>query len=121
MKLTKTKIQELKQEHLKYNKSMRQSHRHDDQLSFEQYVNYCFGKPVIKANKEFKEYVSPQVMTRDLPHYPSLDTGTYSAYAKESPKYTGDLIVGIGTMHKSKAIPIMRDTDQAKDIARMRR
>ena len=36
-------------------------------------------------------------------------------------KYTGDLIVGIATMHKSNAVPVMKDTDQAKDIARMRR
>lgn len=120
MKLTKAKIQELKQEHLAYNKSMRQSHRHDEQLSFEQYVNYCFGKPVVKAKKEFKEYVLPQVMTRDLPQYPSLDTGTYSAYAKESPKYTGDLVIGISQTHKSNAVPVI-NKEQIVDIGHMRR
>ena len=120
MKLTKAKIKELKQEHLKYNKSMRQSHQHDEQLSFEQYVNYCFGKPVVKAKKEFKEYVSPQVMTRDLPQYPSLDTGTYSAYAKESPKYTGDLVIGISQTHKSNAVPVI-NKEQIVDIGHMRR
>ena len=41
--------------------------------------------------------------------------------AKESQKYTGDLIVGIGTMHKSNAVPIMRGTNEAKEIAAMRR
>jgi len=40
---------------------------------------------------------------------------------KESMKYTGDLIQGIATMHKSNAVPVMKGTDQAKDIARMRR
>lgn len=40
---------------------------------------------------------------------------------RESVKYTGDLIVGIGTMHKSNAVPIMRGTNEAKDIANMRR
>ena len=40
---------------------------------------------------------------------------------KESPKYTGDLIQGIATMHKSNAVPVMKGTEQAKDIARMRR
>lgn len=34
--------------------------------------------------------------------------------------YTGDKIIGIGTMHKSNAVPIFSD-EQAKDISRMRR
>jgi hypothetical protein len=41
--------------------------------------------------------------------------------AKERNVYSGDLIVGIGTMHKSNAVPIMRGTNEAKDIANMRR
>ena len=43
-----------------------------------------------------------------------------SGRKKESPKYTGTLIKGIATMHKSNAIPVIND-EQAKDIARMRR
>jgi hypothetical protein len=35
-------------------------------------------------------------------------------------KYTGDNIVGIGTMHKSNAVPIFSD-QEAKDISSMRR
>lgn len=53
--------------------------------------------------------------------YPSLDTGACSTQKVESQKYTGDLITGIATMHKSNAVPVMKGTDQAKDIARMRR
>jgi hypothetical protein len=34
--------------------------------------------------------------------------------------YTGNKIIGIGTMHKSNAVPIFSD-EQAKDISRMRR
>jgi hypothetical protein len=41
--------------------------------------------------------------------------------AKERNVYTGDLIVGIGTMHKSNAVPIMRGTNEAKEMAKMRR
>ena len=37
---------------------------------------------------------------------------------KEAMKYTGDSIVGIATMHKSNAVPVMKGTEQAKDIAR---
>ena len=40
---------------------------------------------------------------------------------KAAPKvYTGTKIKGIGTMHKSNAVPIFTD-DEAKDIANMRR
>jgi hypothetical protein len=54
-------------------------------------------------------------------HIPSLDTGhTGAVRAKEIPQYTGTKIIGIGTMHKSNAVPIFSD-EQAVDISRMRR
>lgn len=34
--------------------------------------------------------------------------------------YTGDMVIGIATMHKSNAVPIT-NVEHAKDIARMRR
>lgn len=74
--------------------------------------------------KEFVPYVPPKSYVRDTKEYPSLQTSDAipGACAKrESPKYTGDLIVGIATMHKSNAVPVMRDTDQAKEISQMRR
>lgn len=39
---------------------------------------------------------------------------------KREQKYTGDKIIGIGTMHKSNAVPVFDDS-QAKDLASMRR
>ena len=52
---------------------------------------------------------------------PSLDTGVKGAVTvKATPQYTGTKIRGIGTMHKSNAVPIFSDED-AVDIARMRR
>jgi hypothetical protein len=51
----------------------------------------------------------------------SLDTGhTGAVRTKEIPQYTGTKILGIGTMHKSNAVPIFSD-EQAVDISRMRR
>jgi hypothetical protein len=42
--------------------------------------------------------------------------------AKAANTYTGDEIMGIGTMHKSNAVPIRKDSkDAAKDLASMRR
>ena len=57
---------------------------------------------------------------RDTPNYPS-NAGTAGVAARvEPPRYTGTLVKGIGTMHKSNAVPII-DEEQMKDIARMRR
>lgn len=53
-------------------------------------------------------------------HIPSKDTGVAMAAAKDSPVYTGTAIKGIGTMHKSNAVPIFTD-EQAIEIASMRR
>ena len=39
---------------------------------------------------------------------------------KEPMKYTGTLVKGIATMHKSNAVPIISQ-EEATDIARMRR
>ena len=73
----------------------------------------------------------------------ALESGTYTGpkvepFRRETPKinslpftggpcvkapdkvYTGDKIKGIGTMHKSNAVPIFSD-EEAVDIAKMRR
>lgn len=69
-----------------------------------------------------KTYTPPVMLRRDTgPRIPSLDTGHKGAVTvKQTPKYTGDKIVGIGTMHKSNAVPIFSD-QEAKDISSMRR
>ena len=54
-------------------------------------------------------------------HIPSRDTGHSGALrTKEIPKYTGTKILGIGTMHKSNAVPIFSD-QEAREISSMRR
>jgi hypothetical protein len=53
-------------------------------------------------------------------HIPSLDTGLGTTAKKAAPVYTGTKIKGIGTMHKSNAVPIFSDTE-AKEISSMRR
>lgn len=51
---------------------------------------------------------------------PSRDTGGGSTARPADKIYTGTKIVGIGTLHKSNAVPIFSD-DEAVDIAHMRR
>ena len=36
-------------------------------------------------------------------------------------RYTGDELAGIGTLHKSNMVPIRKDSNDAHEIARMRR
>lgn len=57
---------------------------------------------------------------RETPKIPSLPFTGGACTKKENPVYTGSAIKGIGTMHKSNAIPIFSD-EQAVEIATMRR
>jgi hypothetical protein len=56
--------------------------------------------------------------TNDIPSKP--DTVLGAVTVKQTQQYTGDKILGIGTMHKSNAVPIFSN-DEAKDISKMRR
>ena len=56
--------------------------------------------------------------TQKIKSLPDTVKGAISS--KQIPKYTGDKIIGIGTMHKSNAVPIFSD-NEAKDISSMRR
>lgn len=58
---------------------------------------------------------------RETQRIASRDTGHSGAVrTKDIPKYTGTKILGIGTMHKSNAVPVFSD-EEAHDIATMRR
>ena len=58
---------------------------------------------------------------RETRHIESRDTGHSGAVrTKDIPQYTGTKILGIGTMHKSNAVPVFSD-DEAVAIATMRR
>lgn len=50
----------------------------------------------------------------------SLDTTMCYTEKRDSLKYTGTLVKGIATMHKSNAVPVINE-EQMKDISRMRR
>jgi len=57
---------------------------------------------------------------RETPLYASIDTGFVPCTKKSQNSYTGDKMKGIGTMHKSNAVPIFTD-NEAKEISSMRR
>lgn len=63
---------------------------------------------------------SPRVGADTARNIQSLETNLAYTDRKESMKYTGTLVKGIATMHKSNAVPVI-DEEQMKDISRMRR
>jgi hypothetical protein len=75
-------------------------------------------KRALKA-KPYVGNVNPRIA--ELRKIASVDSGHKGAVTiKQTPQYTGDKIIGIGTMHKSNAVPIFND-EAAKDISKMRR
>lgn len=123
-KLTQAQLEKLEVQWRQHNKNMRRKHLHDLQFSkFDDYLLYIRGEYKSKKQTvESKPFVPDYTYRRSTEEIPSLGNGI-GGYApkKESIKYTGDLIVGIATMHKSNAVPVMRGTEQAKEIASMRR
>ena len=57
---------------------------------------------------------------RETPHIASLPFTAGPCVKQPDKVYTGDKIKGIGTMHKSNAVPVFSD-EEAQDIAKMRR
>lgn len=73
------------------------------------------------TKREFGEYKFPDpVGYNDKEKHKSLNSGQYNTFKAEDKVYTGTLIKGIGTMHKSNAVPILSQ-EEAIDIATMRR
>ncbi len=87
------------------------------QAEWQELVDRTKPKPV-------KVKVSPvsvnKPVIRETPNYPSLDTGYYNTFRKSDKVYTGGNMKGIGTLHKSNAVPIFTD-EEARDQANMRR
>jgi hypothetical protein len=57
---------------------------------------------------------------RETPYIESRDTGWVPCVKHADQEYTGTKVKGIGTMHKSNAVPIFSD-EEAVDISKMRR
>ena len=86
--------------------------------------------PKFAGQRNHGKASQPLARTRVSPQYPpgrepqmipSREDTTGVVAARPAEKvYTGTKIKGIGTMHKSNAVPIFSD-DEAQDIAHMRR
>jgi len=122
-KVTKAKMQQWQSDHKAYN--ARNKRNHLPQVTFDEYLDLIHGR--VKLKKEFTPLKSvptlaQQRMQEHREKYPSLDTGKMTGECtKQEPKrYTGSLVKGVATMHKSNAVPVI-DEEHMKDISRMRR
>lgn len=107
------------------------------------YARIAKSKPKLRPKKEREEYqawlekhkVGAKKKTQFQPltyslvapagrestqHIPSLKTEMSPALAKDKKVYTGDKMLGIGTLHKSNAVPVFSQ-EEAQDMAKMRR
>ena len=76
-------------------------------------------KPVF--SKAYSNSKMPKiVIPRSTDHIKSLNTSQGIAAKIAAPVYTGTKVKGIGTMHKSNAVPIFSD-EEAVEISTMRR
>ena len=63
---------------------------------------------------------APEPYRRQTVEYSSAPDTTGVAPRLHTMYYTGTLVKGIGTMHKSNAVPVINE-EEMKDLARMRR
>ncbi len=107
----------------RYNKEMRRKNMFFMQFNnLEEYIDYLSGRIPSK-----KKVNSPKI-SNTISSYKrnfsdninSLDSRIGSTPKKESPKYSGDYIVGIATMHKSNLVPVGRE-DSPIHYSTMRR
>jgi hypothetical protein len=78
-------------------------------------------KTIVKPKQSLSDvYSLGKPACRETPKIPSLPFTGGPCALKPNPVYTGDKIKGIGTMHKSNAVPVFSD-EQAIEIATMRR
>jgi hypothetical protein len=120
-KLTKAKEQSWRDDFAIYNRELKR--QGVQRITWEQYMDMRLGKSnKAKSIKDKSAYVPNNTHPRyvDRVVHPSLGIVGGNTDKRESLKYTGTLVKGIATMHKSNAVPVI-DEEQMKDISRMRR
>jgi hypothetical protein len=117
-KRTKSNMNKWSEGHLEYNRSKSK----DNRVTLEDYIGIMHGKipqSQKSSGESFGEYKMSEPPRRG-PQIPSLSGTGHSCSKIEPQKYTGTLIKGISTMHKSNAIPVINKQEMI-DHAKMRR
>jgi hypothetical protein len=76
--------------------------------------------PYNAPKKTMADFMPKTPPGRETAPVTSVDTGWITCVKVQDKEYTGTKIKGIGTMHKSNAVPVFSD-QEAKDISTMRR
>lgn len=87
--------------------------------TMDEYVAYRQGKHNPKLGAAVPSPVTAKSFQRETPNYPSGNIIDVSLAIKPN-EYTGTLIKGIATMHKSNAVPVI-SKEAAEEISKMRR
>ena len=90
------------------------------QAEWQELVNRTKSHFSADKKTQTTHFSAPKPFVRETEYIPSKDTGYYNTFKKADLYYTGDKMKGIGTLHKSNAVPIFTD-EEAKDQANMRR
>jgi hypothetical protein len=118
IKFTKAQLSIYQQDLQDFNRRMKRQGRHAERLTLEQYIRQRHG--LTEQYQPKGDYRPSQRYVRQTRHIPSREDQGQVCARPERKVYTGTLVKGIATMHKSNAVPII-DQQQAEDIAKMRR
>ena len=77
-------------------------------------------RPNNSPKKTITDYMPRIPPGRETAPVNSVDTGWVTCVKVKDNTYTGTKVKGIGTMHKSNAVPVFSD-EEAHDISKMRR
>lgn len=89
-------------------------------IEFEKLTPKFSTGPYNAPRKTMSDFMPRTPPGRETAYVPSQDTGWVPCVKVHDQEYTGTKIKGIGTMHKSNAVPVFSD-EEAVDISRMRR
>ena len=89
-------------------------------IEFEKLTPKFSTGPYNAPKKTLSDLMPKTPPGRETPYIASRDTGWVPCVKVHDQEYTGTKVKGIGTMHKSNAVPVFSD-DEAKDISSMRR
>lgn len=99
----------------------RKAEQYNAWLKSVQSTSTNFSSGIARTRQDARKATAPSIpIDRNPRTLPSLSSEHYDTFKRPVNQYTGDKMLGIGTLHKSNAVPIFNEQD-AKDQANMRR
>ena len=118
IKLSKAQLAIYEKDLREFNQRMRRQGRHAERLTLNEYIKQRHG--LSSKYQPTGDYKPSVRYIRETPNIPSLEDRGGICAKPERKVYTGTLVTGIATMHKSNAVPVINQK-QAEEISKMRR